>query len=66
METTGQFDPDILQRIREMMDDGADDNTIKAEIMRTDARFIPISNDSQTAEMYIAHVKQTRSGSSNG
>ena len=66
MESTGQYDPEILRYIGEMMDNGADDNTIKAEIMRTDARFIPIGNDSQIAEMYIVYAKQTRSGSSGG
>jgi hypothetical protein len=59
MENIGKFDPEILNYIRGRIAEGADPQTIKAEILR-DARFIALSSDSQTAETYIEFARHAK------
>lgn len=59
MENIGQFDQEILSYIRRKIADGADDKSIKAEIL-LDARFIALSSDSQTAEAYIEFARRAK------
>jgi hypothetical protein len=59
MENIGKFDQEILSYIRGRIAEGADDQTIKAEILR-DARFIALSSDSQIAESYIEFARRAK------